>query len=200
MTKKTTVKKLSKIPAQKQNHLVEPPRIEQLYQRISGHIDDAKRAVQHSVDTEMVKAYWLIGRDIVQEEQHGKKRAQYGSFLLSELSIRLTQKYARGFGVSTLRDIRQFYLTYADYEPIHHAVRGESQKCFGPNLGWVHYRALMRVDRQEARAFYEIEAEENKWSGRELERQIGSLLFDRLRLSKDKKGMNPLMLLKNLLC
>lgn len=88
------------------------------------------------------------------------------------------QKYAKVFNVSTLKNIRQFYLTYRDYDPIRHAVRGELEKGFSGKLGWIHYRALMRVDRPEARVFYEIEAEQNKWSGRELERQIGSLLFD----------------------
>ncbi len=98
-------------------------------------------------------------------------------------------QYKKGFSVSTLRDIRQFYLTYSDYSPIHHALRGESKQSFSPNLGWIHYRALMRVSRKEARQFYEIELEKNHWSGRELERQIGSLLFDRLAKSKDKKGL-----------
>lgn len=90
MAKKTVTKQLVKVSTSKQSKPLEFPQIEQLYQRISGYIDEAKRAVQHSVDTEMVKAYWLIGREIVQEEQQGKKRAQYGSFLLSELSINLT--------------------------------------------------------------------------------------------------------------
>ena len=164
-------------------------KLDALYQKISTHIDQARLAVQYTVDVEMVKAYWFIGRELIQEEQQGKERAQYGSFLLKALSTRLTQKYAKGFSVSTLRDIRQFYLIYRDYDPIHHAVRGELKKGFSGNLGWIHYRALMRVDRPEARDFYEIEAEQNKWSGRELERQIGSLLFDRLGASKDKKGL-----------
>lgn len=124
----------------------------------------------------MVKAYWCIGRDIVEEQQQGRKRAEYGSFLLNGLSERLTQKYGRGFSVSTLRDIRLFYQTYPENK-------------FNPNLGWIHYRSLMRVHILEARSFYEIEAEKNNWSGRELERQINSLLFERLAKSKDKKGL-----------
>jgi hypothetical protein len=108
----------------------------------------------------MVKAYWFIGREIVEEEQLGKQKAEYGSFLLDELSERLMKKYGQGFSISTLRDMRQFYLTYPDIE-IHHAVRGESDKGFKLNLGWIHYRALMRVHNSEARSFYEIEAEKN---------------------------------------
>ncbi|MCK4870351.1 MAG: DUF1016 family protein [Gammaproteobacteria bacterium] len=136
----------------------------------------------------MVRVYWLIGRDIVEEEQQGRARADYGTYLLQVLSELLTKRYKKGFSVSTLRDIRQFYLTYSDRLSIHHAVRGELIEI-SFSLGWIHYRALMRVSRQEARQFYEIEAEKNNWSGRELERQIGSLLFERLAKSKDKEGL-----------
>ena len=164
-------------------------RIQTLCKKVIGYIDVARYNVQQTVDSEMVRAYWLIGRDIVEEEQKGKKRAEYGSLLLNSLSTFLTNKYGRGFSVSTLRDIRQFYLIYHEYGPIHHAVRGESEKQLSANLGWIHYRALMRVQRPEARNFYAVEAEKNHWSGRELERQIDSLLFDRLAKSKDKKGL-----------
>lgn len=168
---------------------VDNKRIKALYEKITSYIDNARGSIQKTVDTEMVKAYWLMGRDIVEEEQKGKKRAEYGSYLLNNLALQLTNKYGRGFSLSTLRDVRQFYLVYSDYEPIHHAVRGEFKKQFSSHLGWIHYRALMRVSRLEARYFYEIEAEKNNWAGRELERQIDSLLFDRLAKSKDKKGL-----------
>src|SRR3990167_7947686 len=164
-------------------------RFEKFYLKISNHIESAKKTFQRTVDTEMVKAYWLIGHDIFKEEQRGKVRAEYGGYLLKELSKRLTRVYGKGFILSTLKDMRQFYLTYSK-KPIGHAVRGQSKgKLFNPNLGWIHYRALMRVDRSEARRFYEIEVEKNHWSGRELERQINSLLYDRLAKSKDKKGL-----------
>jgi hypothetical protein len=168
--------------------------VEPLFYKVAEHINAARQALKRTVDTEMVKAYWLIGRDIVEEEQKGSSRADYGAHLLKSLSERLTQKYKKGFSISTLRDARQFYLIYSEYSPIHHAVRGESKK-FSANLGWVHYRSLMRVNRIEARKFYEIEAEKNGWSGRELERQIGSLLYDRLAKSKDKEGLLKLSLL-----
>lgn len=164
-------------------------RIDSLYTKISNHIDDARNTLQRTIDTEMVKAYWLIGRDIYKEEQQGKRRAEYGGYLISELSKRLSKKYGKGFGVSTLKDIRKFYLTYSSYSPISHAVRGQSGSQLSANLGWIHYRALMRVNREEARKFYEVEAQENRWSGRELERQINSLLFERLLKSRDKKGL-----------
>jgi len=185
MPKKIVLNKTQEITGQNSKRIVS------LYNRISEHIDRARQNIQRSIDTEMVKAYWLIGREIVEEEQNGKKRAKYGTFLLQELSERLTLKYGRGFGISTLRDIRQFYLSYSDIS-IHHAVRGESEIELSHNLGWVHYRALMRVHRPEARRFYEVETEKNHWSGRALERQIDSLLFDRLAKSRDKKGLMKL--------
>lgn len=184
MTKKTLSVPLNHYPEDEKLATIDT-----LYQKVSTHIENARRDVQRSIDTEMVKAYWFIGRDIIEEEQQGEKRAKYGSALLEALSARLTQTYTKGFGVSTLRDIRQFYLTYQDYNPIHHALRGESEKTLHSNLGWVHYRALMRIKRLEARSFYEIETIKNNWAGRELERQIHSFLFERLLKSKDKAGL-----------
>ncbi|OGT28009.1 MAG: hypothetical protein A3I77_06820 [Gammaproteobacteria bacterium RIFCSPLOWO2_02_FULL_42_14] len=163
--------------------------VDLLYGKVVSYIDRARSNVQKTIDSEMVKAYWLIGREIIEEEQQGKSRAEYGTNLLNELSRKLNRKYGKGFGVSTLKDIRQFYLTYSVTGQISHAVRGESLINFNQNLGWIHYRALMRVSRKAARQFYEVEAEKNHWSGRELERQIGSLLFDRLAKSKDKNGL-----------
>lgn len=163
--------------------------LENLFKKASNHIHEAKIRFQRSVNTEMVRAYWLIGRDIVEAEQHGEKRADYGKYLVQNLSAKLTTQFGRGFSVSTLKDIRQFYLVYPDLE-ISHALRGQStQEHISTNLGWTHYRALMRVDRKEARKFYEIEAEKNYWSGRQLERQINTLLYDRLAKSKDKEGL-----------
>lgn len=171
---------------------IEQNRLDTLYEKVSLHVDKARETIYRTVDFEIVKAYWLMGRDIVQEEQAGEKKAAYGSALLSVLSERLTEKYGRGFSVSTLKDIRQFYLVYPHIS-ISHAVRGESKNYLNQNLGWVHYRALMRVQQSaEARKFYEIEAENNHWSGRELERQIDSLLFERLLKSRDKKGLMKL--------
>jgi hypothetical protein len=162
-------------------------RIDTLYKSISGYINRARHNVLRSVNTEQVKAYWLIGRDIVEEEQKGKKRASYGEYLINEISKRLSNEFGKGFGISTLWDIRKFYVIYS-YSSIPHAVRGE----FEPKLSWVHYRALMRDNRPEARAFYELEAIRNCWSGRELERQMGSLLFERLLKSENKKGLMKL--------
>ena len=163
-------------------------RIDTLYKNISGYIHEARRSAQRTVDVEQVKAYWLIGRDIVEEEQSGKERAEYGTFLLEEISLRLTKDFGKGFGVDTLERARKFYLTYSD-KTTKSAAPQRILPNFSPNLGWIHYRALMREDRQIARDFYQVESEKNCWSGRELERQMGSLLFERLAKNRDKKGL-----------
>ncbi|MBV8802058.1 MAG: DUF1016 family protein [Gammaproteobacteria bacterium] len=167
-----------------------------LYERIASVIRNARASIIRSVDTTMVKAYWHIGQHIVEEEQGGAKRAAYGKELLREVSAKLSKEFGRGFGVTTLEDIRKFYLAYSLTAGTKksHAARGILQPPkFHPNLSWTHYRALMRVDRLEARKFYEIEAVKNRWASRELERQINSLLFDRLAKSKDKAGLMKLV-------
>lgn len=165
--------------------------LEGLYNRISSYLHQAQYNVLRSVNTEMLKVYWHIGREIVEEEQKGSERAEYGKAILCQLSERLTKEFGKGYGVSTLKDIRKFYLTYAKSDTaIGHALRGQSDtSSFPSQLSWTHYRLLMRIIPDEARHFYEIEAIQNRWSARELERQINSLLFARLSKSKDKEGL-----------
>lgn len=171
------------------NNLENKYDLNQLYKKVIAHIDHARELVHRVVDVEMVRAYYHIGREIIQEEQKGSERAEYGSFLLQALSQRLTQQYGRGFSITTLKDIRKFYLVYSDLDEKRHALRDVFAVNFNPKLSWIHYRTLMRISRVEARQFYEIEAINNNWSGRELERQVNSLLFDRLLKSKDKQGL-----------
>lgn len=129
-----------------------PSRVDTLYKKVSGYIDHARKNVQKTVDTEIVKAYWLIGRDIIEEEQHGEQRAEYGKSLLKNLAERLQKKYQRGFGVDTLEQARKFYLTYqVSNSQKSDALRRKSHlPHFHPNLSWTHYRELMRVIRPEA--------------------------------------------------
>lgn len=171
------------------NNLENKYDLTQLYKKVIAHIDHARKVLHRVVDAEMVRAYYCIGREIIQEEQKGSERAEYGSFLLQALSQRLTQQYGRGFSITTLKDIRKFYLVYSDFDKKRHALRGVFEVNFNPKLSWIHYRTLMRISRAKARQFYEIEAINNNWSGRELERQVNSLLFDRLLKSKDKQGL-----------
>jgi predicted nuclease of restriction endonuclease-like (RecB) superfamily len=187
-----------------------------LYQRVREILESARAGVARSVNTSQVIANWLIGREIVEEEQNGKYRADYGKQVIEELSQRLLSDYGSGYSVQNLWLIRQFYLNYPRLlspAKIPHALRGESSSHnklantgilyaprreswksgqLNPNFSWTHYRILLRVDKPQARAFYEIEAIKNNWSARELERQKNSLLYERLALSRDKKGLMQL--------
>jgi predicted nuclease of restriction endonuclease-like (RecB) superfamily len=148
-----------------------------IYFRVKTILDEARLKVYKAVNSAMVNAYWEIGRVIVEEEQKGNTKAEYGQKLLENLSARLSLDFGKGFDASNLSIMRKLYLTY----PILDALRQE--------LSWTHYRILIRIDNMQARNFYEIECIKNNWSARELERQKSSLLFERLALSKDKKGL-----------
>lgn len=164
--------------------------IENLYSKVVQHVDYARGVIKRTIDLEMVRAYWLIGRDIIEEEQNGQERAAYGKLILKNLSQRLCKKYGRGFSVDTLEKARRFYTIYASQvEKSATLSRNSELPVFPPKLSWSHYELLMRIRRTEARCFYEIEAQRNNWSVRELRRQIASLLFDRLAKSKDKAGL-----------
>jgi len=170
-------------------------------------LEAARAGVARTVNTTQVAANWLIGREIVEEEQRGQRRAGYGAKLLAELSARLNAEFGRGYSVDNLEAFRQFYLDYPQLisetvprklpmPPISATPSRKSTPepdwlpgVLHPSLSWSHYRQLLRVTRTEARAFYEIEALRNAWSVRELQRQTASLLYDRLAKSKDKKGL-----------
>ncbi len=151
--------------------------IDELYQRIREILDNARNKVYRTANFEMVQAYWNVGKEIVEEEQQGKDRADYGTYLLIELSAKLTKEYGKGFTETNLRYMRLFYNAFKN----HHALRDE--------LSWTHYRLLLKVEKDNAREFYMEEAIIGNWSTRQLERQINSLYFERLLMSKDKKGM-----------
>lgn len=165
-----------------------------IYDRIRRIIEAARGNIARAVNTEMVTAYWLIGKEIIAEEQKGKSRAEYGRRIIEELSRQLTKAYGGGWSASHLWHVRQFYLYYKDRIPPNLHTRGADSKnkilrTLRAELSWSHYRILMRVEKPQVRSFYEIECVNNNWSARELERQKGSLLFERLALSKDKKGL-----------
>lgn len=144
------------------------------YRQIAEILETARATAYRAVNQAMVQAYWQIGRIIVEEEQKGRKRAGYGEALIAELARRLTKDFGRGFTERNLWYIKRFYLTF----PNVNALRSE--------LSWTHYRLLLQVENEEARNFYLIEAVNNNWSTRELERQINSLLYERLALSRGK--------------
>ena len=220
-----------------------PPSSPTVFDRVQVILDSAQTHAARSVNTTQVVANWLIGREIVEEQQQGAKRAGYGEKILPELASRLKAKGVKGYSEQALRFCRQFYKTYPDLPgaqicyalrsklklgdsggKIRHAVRGKSEPeinyavrnrsqsetilvphvieaarstewqpgLLHPNLSWTHYRTLLRVSNLPARGFYEIEAIQQNWTARELERQINSLLFERLAKSRDKKGVMKL--------
>ena len=201
-----------------------------LYRRIHGILESTRHHLARSVNTTQVISSWLIGREIIEEEQKGEGRAAYGARLLDQLSRRLTKEFGRGYSRDNLEGFRLFYLGYptlisetpsrkfpgssisetvsrksgrrapAGAAPQGNAAPGETPYAIikdaawkpgklHPNLAWSIYRLLLKVHRADARAFYEIEAIKNNWSARELERQIASLLFERLARSRDKQGL-----------
>ena len=137
----------------------------------------ARSKVATAVNAAMVEAYWLIGKRIVEEEQHGKAKAAYGERLIEELSRHLGDQIGKGFSVANLRNFRQFYLTYADDEEIHYALRSE--------LSWTHHRLIMREDDEAARKYYLNQCRLESWSTRVLERQLKTRSYQRLITSKD---------------
>ena len=222
-----------------------------LYRRVRGILESARVIVARSVNSTQVVANWLVGREIVEEEQQGRVKAEYGAQLLADLSKRLKREYGNGYSVDNLELFRRFYYEYpvllSEASPgrlpgipisdalrrklrekeIEHGYPARVDPKYGallqisgsggarvksdavrrkfipaaaggtswapgtlhPNLSWTHYRALLRMDKAEARAFYEIEAVRNNWAARELERQINSLLYERLAASKNRKGL-----------
>jgi predicted nuclease of restriction endonuclease-like (RecB) superfamily len=146
-----------------------------LYPLIAQIIKDARAKAYQAVNSAMVQAYWYIGQQIVEEEQAGKHRAEYGTGLLKYLSEKLTADFGTGFNVRNLAYMKQFYTSY----PILHAVRAE--------LSWTHYRLLLKVQNEKAREFYLNEAIDNQWSTRSLERQINTFYYERLLSSQDRK-------------
>lgn len=149
-----------------------------LFDNISKLIEEARKHVKTTVNTAMVYTYYGVGKYIVKDEQQGYQRATYGKQVLKELSKKLCRKYGEGWSYSNLRQIRQFYLTYGNLT--------DSVCQFQFKLSWSHYLILMRIENNDERNFYEIEATQQNWSVRELNRQVGSCLYERLALSRDK--------------
>ncbi|MDR0823333.1 MAG: DUF1016 N-terminal domain-containing protein, partial [Endomicrobium sp.] len=151
-----------------------------LADRIAELLQNARNSIVRNVNTTMVVTYFEIGRMIVEDEQKGKNRADYGKHILEDAAKRLSHKFGRGFSQRNLEQMRQFYLVYSNPQ-IPQTVSAEFK------LSWSHYLKLMRIVDENERKFYEIESINNNWSLRELERQYNSALYTRLALSKDKK-------------
>ena len=151
---------------------------------ISGVLDDLRHIIEtsrrdavRSVDFCRVRMYWELGQRIVEEEQKGELRAHYGSYLLKNLALKLETEYGSGFSLRQLERARQFYRTY----PIASALRSQ--------FNWTQYKQLIAISDDYKREYYELEAMNNCWTARELERQINSQLYERLLLSNDKESV-----------
>ncbi len=197
------------------SELIKVPENADLFDKVVSILEQAKSNVVKSVNSNMVIAYWLIGRAIVEEIQGGEERAEYGKTVVEDLSKKLNRKYGKGFSTTNLWYFRQFYLVYSNRNPvILHKLCGESDSeailhkpCgvlddmqfsveksdsvngFSSSLSWSHYRTLSKVENNNERMFYEIEAEREGWSVPVLQRQINSFLFARLLKSSNKKGV-----------
>ena len=160
--------KLSKTPKKEYSSLIES---------IGSLLEHGRKQAYHAVNEILVRTYWEIGRRIIEFEQHGKERAEYGSALLEKLSKDLKLGHGKGFSKSNLIYMRLFYLKYPKSETLSH------------QLSWSHYFELLKIEDDLERSFYEKQCIKEKWSNRELKRQKNSALFKRLALSKDKKGV-----------
>ena len=141
-------------------------------------LKNARQKAYIAVNSAMVEAYWEIGRRIVEEEQNGKERAEYGKEILQNLSKELTEEFGKGYSYRTLREIRQFYLMFSDFE---------KWRTVSAKLTWSHFQKVLRVSDEKARIFYLTEAAENMWSVRTLDRNISTLYYNRIVASIDKK-------------
>lgn len=164
-------------------------RKDNLYHDIKTLLENARKKVLSTVNSTMTLTYFLIGKKIVEEEQNGELRAEYGKELIKNLATKLTKEFGKGFTVRNLELIRKFYMTYSEDEKTKSLI-SLSENPF--KLSWTHYIRLVRIQNVEERRFYEIEAEKENWTVREMDRQISSCLYERLVLSCDKEEVKAL--------
>jgi hypothetical protein len=154
------------------NRIEDKEKLGSIYRRIREILESARSGAYRAVNFAMVQAYWQIGREIVEGEQSGSHRADYGSAIIDELSKKLTKEYGQGFNKTNLWYMRQFHLVFRNL----HALRGE--------LTWTHYRLLLKVEKEEVRQFYLDECIQSNWSTRRVERQTEKELKEELEREK----------------
>lgn len=152
------------------------------YQDIKELLHSAKNKVYQTINITMTQTYYQIGKRIVEKEQGGKVRAEYGKSLIQNLSIELTKEFGKGFSTRNIEQMRQFYIVYSKSQTLSAEFK----------LSWSHYIFLTRIENIDERNFYEIESIQNNWSLRELKRQFNSGLYERLALSQDKSKVKEL--------
>ena len=189
---------------------IEQVRFERLFERISSLLEQARTTVSRNVNTVEVYTKYEIGRYIVEDEFEGKYRAAYGKTVLQNLSTRMIARFGEGWSYETLNLCKRFYAVYSDFVTDGYKIQESNSVTTGykidvlaqndvpevpkranPHfvLTWSHYIILLRVKNPQARSFYEIEAAKQQWSKRQLQRQVGSCLYERLALSRDKDEM-----------
>lgn len=184
------------------NEMQETTRIDSLFEKVSALIEQGRQRVVSAVNIAEVYTKYCIGQYIVEDEQQGKVRAEYGKQVLKELSARLTERFGEGWSVETLDKSRKFYRVYSSRQIsstvqtklniVNSVDEIEDGNTVAPirqprfTLSWSHYLVLMRIENPEARSFYEIECTQQQWSVRQLSRQVGSSLYERLALSRNK--------------
>ena len=196
----------------KDNNTIQPKVIDNLFERVSIVIENTRQMIASTINTAEVYAKYEIGRHIVESEQNGEQRAQYGKHILKDLSEKLTATYGAGWSYSNLRQIRQFYIIYSnltntvcqiknDNRYLSNSVKQTTKYNNDTNIGlnnldrpkfslsWSHYLILMRIENPDERSFYEIECNRQMWSVRQLSRQVNSSLYERLALSRDKDSV-----------
>ena len=156
------------------NEITSYTNVESLYGSVKKILADARQRAYTAVNFTMVESYWQIGQQIVEYEQHGEARADYGRGLLKELAARLSTEFGKGFDESNLRYMRLFYRCFPNCDTLRH------------ELTWSHYRRLISVENEQARLWYMNEAADGVWSTRQMDRQISTLYYERLLASKDK--------------
>lgn len=171
------MKKVKKI------QLSKAPNYKNLISSISGILAQGRKMAYQTINTILTTTYWQIGRQIVEFEQGGKERAEYGEAIIKQLSVDLTKRFGKGFSYRNLQQMKKFYATFGIMQTV-------SAQSFP--LPWSHYVRLMSIENLDERSFYEIECEKNSWSVRELCRQFDTSLYERLALSRDKKGIRAL--------
>jgi predicted nuclease of restriction endonuclease-like (RecB) superfamily len=177
-------------------------KVNSLYNEIRSVLEKARSSAYRAVNFAMVQAYWQVGYLIVEHEQEGKERAEYGKAVLKEISMRLAGEFGKGFDVTNLRKMRQFYLMFSKRDAVslkfgesnRDAMRLDSgavkkDSAVRSELTWTHYRHLLRVANEKAREWYMNEAADQNWSTRQLDRQISVLYYERLLASREKESV-----------
>ena len=190
----------------KKTEIQDTTRIDALFERISALIEQGRKHVVTAANIAEVYTKYGVGRYIVEDEQEGKYRAQYGKQVMKAISFRLTERFGKGWSVDTLEKCRTFYYVYSiSATPSRNSMEQSKEKTVKQStdiisatvlrkleneisfsLSWSHYLILMHIENAEARSFYEIECAQQQWSVRQLSRQVGSSLYERLALSRDK--------------